>query len=74
MSHKNAGVGTERSMPPLMDVDAFPDAASPYGLLDLVGNIYQWSDRFVDDHTAKAVLRGASSYHPGTRACRHFRD
>ena len=57
-------LNSSRDMPPLADVDAFPEAKSPYGLLDLVGNVYQWSDRFDDDHTAKAVLRGASAYKP----------
>ena len=33
-------------------------------MLDLIGNIYQWTDRFVDNHTAKAILRGGNSYHP----------
>ncbi len=109
-------ISTERIFPQLSDVDAHPDAASPYGVLDLVGNVYQWTvrdllvggnctprklrspallvtisavgnrvvwtrhvldksdfhcrgmhtvqDRFVDNHTAKAILRGGSSYHP----------
>ena len=41
-----------------MDVDSHLDGASPYGVLDLVGNVYQWTDRFTDNHTAKAILRG----------------
>lgn len=109
-------ISTERIFPQLADVDAHPDAASPYGVLDLVGNVYQWTvrellpdgnctptkkitclatatvrsllvnssfgdrlcstrltvvavmrmaqDRFVDNHTAKAILRGGNSYHP----------
>jgi formylglycine-generating enzyme required for sulfatase activity len=48
------------------DVDAFPQAASPFGLLDLVGNIWQWTDEFLDEHTRAAVLRGGSSYQPQT--------
>ena len=51
-------------MPPLADVAAHPGGASPYGVLDMVGNVFQWTDRFVDDRTAKAVLRGASAYIP----------
>ncbi len=46
------------------DVTAFPKGASPYGLLDLVGNISQWTDEFRDPHTRAAIVRGAASYHP----------
>ena len=48
------------------DVDAFPQAASPFGVLDLVGNVWQWTDEFLDDHTRAAVLRGGSNYQPQT--------
>jgi iron(II)-dependent oxidoreductase len=48
------------------DVDAHPDGASPFGVLDLVGNVWQWMDEYVDEHTRAAVLRGGSSYLPQT--------
>lgn len=48
------------------DVDAFPQAASPFGLLDLVGNVWQWTDEFLDEHTRAAVLRGGSNFQPQT--------
>ena len=48
------------------DVDAHPDGASPFGVLDLVGNVWQWTDEYVDEHTRAAVLRGGSSYLPQT--------
>lgn len=48
------------------DVDAHPNGASPFGVLDLVGNIWQWTDEYVDEHTRAAVLRGGSSYLPQT--------
>ncbi|MGV8942420.1 MAG: formylglycine-generating enzyme family protein [Lysobacter sp.] len=48
------------------DVDAHPEAASPFGLLDLVGNVWQWTDEYIDEHTRAAVLRGGSSYQPQT--------
>eukprot|EP01052_Picozoa_sp_SAG31_P025613 SAG31_NODE_2255_length_6073_cov_2.134248_1_plen_108_part_00 len=51
-------------MPRLADVGDHPGGASPYGVLDMVGNVYQWTDRFVDARTAKSVLRGASAYVP----------
>ncbi|WP_158880911.1 formylglycine-generating enzyme family protein [Rhodanobacter sp. L36] len=48
------------------DVDAHPDGASPFGVLDLVGNVWQWTDEYVDEHTRAAILRGGSSYQPQT--------
>ncbi|MGO1071066.1 formylglycine-generating enzyme family protein [Lysobacter sp. CA199] len=47
-------------------VDAHPAGASPFGVLDLVGNVWQWTDEYHDDHTRGAVLRGGSSYQPQT--------
>jgi formylglycine-generating enzyme required for sulfatase activity len=42
----------------------FAAGASPFGVLDLVGNVWQWTDEFSDAHTRAAVLRGGSSYRP----------
>jgi formylglycine-generating enzyme required for sulfatase activity len=46
------------------DVDAHPMGASPFGVMDLVGNVWQWTDEFQDDHTRGVVLRGGSYYQP----------
>jgi iron(II)-dependent oxidoreductase len=46
------------------DVDAHPAGASPLGVMDMVGNVWQWTDEFVDDHTRAAILRGGSYYQP----------
>lgn len=46
------------------DIDAHPRGASPFGVLDLVGNVWQWTDEFTDEHTRAAVLRGGSYYQP----------
>jgi gamma-glutamyl hercynylcysteine S-oxide synthase len=46
------------------DVDAHPAGASPSGVMDLVGNVWQWTDEFVDEHTRAAILRGGSYYQP----------
>ena len=45
-------------------VDAHPSGASPFGVQDLVGNVWQWTDEFEDDHTRAAILRGGSFYKP----------
>ncbi|MFQ6311333.1 formylglycine-generating enzyme family protein [Lysobacter capsici] len=48
------------------EVDAHPAGASIFGVLDLVGNVWQWTDEYHDEHTRGAVLRGGSSYQPQT--------
>ena len=45
-------------------VDAHPKGASPFGVMDLVGNVWQWTDEFIDEHTRAAILRGGSYYQP----------
>jgi formylglycine-generating enzyme required for sulfatase activity len=46
------------------NVDAHPAGASPFGVMDLVGNIWQWTDEYVDEHTRAGILRGGSYYQP----------
>jgi gamma-glutamyl hercynylcysteine S-oxide synthase len=55
-----------REMPVPDDVDAHPAGASPFGVLDLIGNVWQWTDEYVDAHTRAAILRGGSAYQPQT--------
>ncbi len=45
-------------------VDSHPKGASPFGVMDMVGNVWQWTEEFVDDHTRAAILRGGSYYPP----------
>ncbi|MGA8153323.1 MAG: formylglycine-generating enzyme family protein [Terriglobales bacterium] len=45
-------------------VDAHPSGASPFGVEDLVGNVWQWTDEFTDEHTRGGILRGGSYYQP----------
>jgi len=45
-------------------VDAHPNGASPYGVMDMVGNVWQWTDEFYDDHTRAAIVRGGEYYAP----------
>jgi formylglycine-generating enzyme required for sulfatase activity len=51
-------------MRPPADVAAFPKGASPFGVLDLVGNVSQWTDEYRDPHTRAAILRGGAAYQP----------
>jgi formylglycine-generating enzyme required for sulfatase activity len=53
-----------RVMQPASDVDAHPNGASPFGVMDMVGNVWQWTDEYQDEHTRAAILRGGSHYRP----------
>jgi formylglycine-generating enzyme required for sulfatase activity len=55
-----------RELLPPADVDAHPAGASPFGVMDMVGNVWQWTDEYLDEHTRAAALRGGSSYLPQT--------
>jgi iron(II)-dependent oxidoreductase len=45
-------------------VTAHPNGASPFGVMDLVGNVWQWTDEYIDEHTRAGILRGGSYYQP----------
>jgi Uncharacterized conserved protein len=55
---------TGRTMTRPDPVDAHPQGASPYGVMDMVGNVWQWTDEYLDEHTRAAVLRGGEYYQP----------
>lgn len=56
----------ERRVSPPADVGTHPQGASPFGVEDLVGHVWQWTDEYLDAHTRAAVLRGGSHYRPQT--------
>jgi formylglycine-generating enzyme required for sulfatase activity len=53
-----------RTLRPPADVDAYPQGASPFGVMDMVGSVWQWTDEYEDAHTRAAIVRGGSYYHP----------
>lgn len=55
-----------RAMPDPFAVGTHPAGASPFGVEDMVGTIWQWTDEYRDDHVRAAVLRGGSAYQPQT--------
>ena len=59
-------VSCAREMPAPDNVDAHPAGASPFGVMDMVGNVWQWTEEFADAHTRAAILRGGSAYQPQT--------
>lgn len=55
---------TGRTMRGPDPVDAHPNGASPFGVMDMVGNVWQWTDEYTDDHTRFAIVRGGEYYQP----------
>jgi iron(II)-dependent oxidoreductase len=53
-----------RTMRPPSNVDAFPQGASSFGVLDLMGDVSQWTDEYRDPHTRAAIIRGGAYYQP----------
>ena len=42
-----------------------PQGDSPYGLVDMVGNVWQYTSEFRDPHSRGVILRGSSNYRAG---------
>lgn len=61
-----------RKFPTLDDVDAHPTGRSPFEAEDLVGNVFQWTSRFVDEHSEKTIVRGGTKYSPHHAAKYYF--
>ncbi|MGC4048822.1 MAG: SUMF1/EgtB/PvdO family nonheme iron enzyme [Paludibaculum sp.] len=55
---------TGRTVRAPSDIGAYPKGASPLGVEELVGHVWQWTDEYTDEHTRAAVLRGGSYYWP----------
>jgi len=56
--------GQGRAMRAPDAVAAHPKGASPFGVMDLVGNVWQWTEEFQDEHSRGGILRGGSYYQP----------
>ena len=39
------------------NVGAHPEGASPFGVMDLTGNVWQWTDEYLDEHTGGSYPR-----------------
>lgn len=53
---------TSRNMRYPGNVNEFPRGASSFGVMDLVGNVWQWTDEYTDEHTRAAILKGGSYF------------
>lgn len=51
-----------QDLPPPADVDAYPSGAAESGALDMVGNVFQYTDEFRDEHSRAVLLRGGSRW------------
>lgn len=58
----NPVIGKNMGPPPA--VGNHPKGASPFGVMDLVGTVWQWTDEYADEHTRAAIVRGGSYYQP----------
>eukprot|EP01084_Bolivina_argentea_P082478 149348_1 len=54
-----------RTIPGPSDVNAFvPNGNSMFGVSDLIGNVWQYTDEFIDNHTRYVIVKGSSNYRP----------
>jgi len=49
---------------PLAFVGSLPAADSPFGVSDLVGFVWQYTDVFEDDHDVAVIVKGSGHFHP----------
>lgn len=47
-------------------VDAHPAGASPFGILDMMGNVWQMTDEYQDERTRSVIVKGGCNYRPST--------
>jgi formylglycine-generating enzyme required for sulfatase activity len=58
-------VARGRRVPPLPKVGSFsPHGDSPFGVRDMVGLVWQYTDEFQDEHTRSVLVKGSSLYNP----------
>lgn len=41
-------------------IDAFPEGKSPYGVMDMAGNVWEWTATWLDERRSARVLKGGA--------------
>jgi formylglycine-generating enzyme required for sulfatase activity len=68
-------IAMDQALPGPEPVGSYPKGASPYGCMDMAGNVYEWTSDWVEPYPNNpepigswghqyAILRGGSFYHP----------
>jgi hypothetical protein len=65
-SDRMPAADSSREMRAPTNVNAYRRGASPFGIMDMVGNVWQWTDEYDDDHTRNAILKGGGYYRATT--------
>ena len=62
-----------RTIPGAINVNMYePMGNSLFGVTDLIGNVWQYTDEFYDIHTRAVCVKGSSNYHPTGDCCLYF--
>ena len=72
--HLNSRGAKKRDTTP---VDHYPDGASPFGVLDMSGNVWEWTETWFDENQDLMLLKGgchALTKQYATISHRHFND
>ena len=55
-------------------VGSYPDGATPEGLYDMAGNVWEWTDSFWDESASNRVIRGGCWFNHAVRCRSAFRS
>ena len=47
-------------------VGKYPAGASPFGVMDLIGSVWQMTDEYQDAHTRSVIVKGGANYRPSS--------